>query len=338
MLSYQNHNNHGQIGKTMNREIFSQWFGGPLLHTHLQIENQIVIDPVENHQFTQNGIVNYLAKLSGIREPLVSDTNHALIDIYRDKDNWERSSHESRQKWNQRRIDFGSLKTLQRRNQLLNSKGVLTGVEVDIVGENGELSLTNDVLGKLDVVIAALHWRTWNGFQGPDKSLEESKNKIIKAYLNIANNPLVDILGHPTVFPEDLKNIFTGNDFIPILNQMKNKNVAMEVNLSVDLRLSQHRLERDLISVAAKINTPLSIGSDIHHLKYYELLGVYTDTITKDNWQEAFNHHSESGWHFNLFRFLAKNIKLMEDLGVNPKQIINSSYENFDKWFRARKT
>jgi hypothetical protein len=190
----------------------------------------------------------------------------------------------------------------------------------------------------LDVVIASLHWRTWNGFQGPDQSPEDSKKKILNSYLATATNPQVDILGHPTVFPEEVRGMFSGADFKPILAKMKQTGVAMEINLSVDLSQPEYGLERDLIRVAGKVQVPVAIAADVHHLADYQLPGVFSNYITSDNWQQAFDFHRQSGWHFNLFRYMAKNIRLMQGLGIRPEQVINSSYDRFSKWFSGRRS
>lgn len=322
--------------ENMNRESFSNWFNGPLLHTHLQIDGHIIDDKIENNQFTQESIVEYFSRFCNKDNVTVSDTNHAMIEIFYNRDNWKKCEDENQADWNQRRISFSSSEILLRKDKISHTKGILTGVETDIISENGQLTTTNDVLDKLDIVIASLHWRTWNGFQGAGDSPQESKNKILNAYSHIATNHSVDVLGHPTVFPSDIKNLFKNSDFIPILQLMKQNGTAMEINISTDLTQKEFVLERELIRLAGEIDIPLAIGSDIHNLNNFNFPGAYQEYITSDNWKEVFDYHKKSNWHLYLFRYLAKNITLLESLGITPKQIVNSSDENFNNWFKNR--
>jgi len=63
---------------------------------------------------------------------------------------------------------------------------ILKGIEVDIKA-NGKLDLEDDILKELDLVVAAVHTRF-------SLSKEEMTRRIIKAI----ENPLVDIIAHPT--------------------------------------------------------------------------------------------------------------------------------------------
>jgi histidinol phosphatase-like PHP family hydrolase len=320
----------------MNRETFTKWFGGPLVHAHLHQEGKIVNPDVELHQFTQIGAVNYLTRLTGRSSILITDTNHAMIDIYRHRDDWLQLSNESDLAYSQRKIDYSSGDVLRRCQESRPITGILTGVETDILNERGEVSTSTEVMEKLDIVIASLHWRTWKKFTGSDEISMDTKAKILSAYSRLSDNPHIDILGHPTVFPDELKALFRGEELRPVLEKMKSRNMAMEVNISVDLTLPEFGLERELMIVAGQIGVPIAIGSDVHHLNDYGLQGVFPDYITQANWSQAFDYHGTSGCHFSLFRFMARNIRLLESSGINPNNVINSSYENFAAWSTRR--
>lgn len=320
----------------MNRETFTKWFGGPLLHAHLHQEGRIVDPDVELHQFTQLGALNYFTRLTGRNCALISDTNHAMIEIYRHRQDWQQGQTETDQAFSRRKIEFASDDILRRSQETNSISNILTGVETDILNEKGDVSTTEAVMKKLDIVIASLHWRTWKKFTGSGEISEATKIKILSAYSQLADNSDVDILGHPTVFPDELKAFFCAEDLKPVLEKMKRHNMAMEVNISVDLTLPEFSLERDLMVVAGQVGVPIAIGSDLHHLKDYQLSGVYPDYITGENWNDAFCFHQSSGCHFTLFRFIAKNIRLLESTGISPENVINSSYENFTSWLTRR--
>ena len=82
------------------------------------------------------------------------------------------------------------LEAVQQLNARLAAEGrdfrLLTGTEVDILSE-GKLDFDDDLLARLDVVVASIH----NRFSQNEAELT---NRLIKA----AQNPFVHILGHLT--------------------------------------------------------------------------------------------------------------------------------------------
>lgn len=75
---------------------------------------------------------------------------------------------------------------IQKLNQELKDFTILSGIEVDIKS-NGSLDFSDEILSKLDVVIAAIH----SGFKQESKIITE---RIIKAM----QNRFVNIIAHPT--------------------------------------------------------------------------------------------------------------------------------------------
>ncbi len=71
-------------------------------------------------------------------------------------------------------------------NRGLSGITLLKGIEVDIL-EDGSLDLPDSILARLDVVIAAVHSKF-------DLSRAKQTERILKAM----DNPLVNILAHPT--------------------------------------------------------------------------------------------------------------------------------------------
>ena len=78
------------------------------------------------------------------------------------------------------------IEEIQKINQELNDFTVLTGIEVDIKSD-GSLDFSDEILSKLNVVIAAIH----SGFKQESKIITE---RLISAM----QNRFVSIIAHPT--------------------------------------------------------------------------------------------------------------------------------------------
>jgi len=310
--------------------------GGPLLHAHFQFENAVVPTETEVHQFTLHAALAYYSRLTNSSGGLISDTNHALLDIWRDKSAWQKKEGESRRELYVRQIKFASSQVLKRANNVRGIPGFLTGVETDIVDSNGKLSTYESVLRKLDIVIASLHWRVWQGYGGGKTLPKDSKRDIIKAYVAVARNPHVDIIGHPGVLPLSVKPLFNAEDYKPVLDAMKSNGCAFEINLTVDLENQDNQLERDVIRLVAKEGVKISIGIDLHHLRFYNVPGVYGEYITLLNWEKAYHYHESSGFHATIKDGLTNKFIYLESLGVRSQNIINSSMDAFLRWKESR--
>lgn len=78
---------------------------------------------------------------------------------------------------------------------------LLMGTELNILNERGEVDLTQEILEELDIAIASLHPQCYKG--------ERSREMVTRAYVNVMQNPYVDIIGHPDDgrFPVDMKTL-----------------------------------------------------------------------------------------------------------------------------------
>ena len=124
---------------------------------------------------------------------------------------------------------------------------ILIGSEVDILA-NGDLDYPNEVLARLDIVVAAIH-----------SSFRHSKDEITGRLVDALANPHVDILAHPTSrligSREPLE-----MDFDRVLQAALKANIALEINGSMyrlDLNDSMARAAQDA-------GVLLAIGSDAH--------------------------------------------------------------------------
>jgi DNA polymerase (family X) len=124
---------------------------------------------------------------------------------------------------------------------------LLQGAEVEIKAD-GSLDLPDEVLARLDIVIASLH-----------VSLRQPREQVTQRLLNAIRNPYVDIIGHPSgrLLPNregaDL-------DWDAVLQAARENRVALEINASPS------RLDLDEIYArrAAEMGIPISIDTDAH--------------------------------------------------------------------------
>lgn len=121
---------------------------------------------------------------------------------------------------------------------------ILKGIEVDILAD-GSLDFPDSILAQLDIVVASIH----SGFK------QNPTERILKAL----DNPLVDIIGHPT---GRLINRREGYevDLTKVFEKAKSKGVALEIN-AYPWRLDLSDLNAKL---ADKAGALLAINTDSH--------------------------------------------------------------------------
>ena len=146
-------------------------------------------------------------------------------------------------------------------NQELDDFHVLKGIEVDIL-KTGRLDFDDEVLEKLDVVVASIH----SNFK-LDK--ETQTDRIIQAI----KSDQVDIIGHLT---GRLLNRRSGYelDIEPVLQAAAQYQVALEINSHPDrLDIDEH-----ISRQAREMGIKIAINSDAHHREDLKLLqyGILT--------------------------------------------------------------
>ncbi len=130
---------------------------------------------------------------------------------------------------------------------------IFTGIEVDILGD-GEMDLSNEVLGQMDVVIASVH----SLFKQPREQMTE---RVLRAL----ENPYVRILGHPTgrlLLRREAYEL----DLSSVLRRAAELGVAVEHNAYPD-RLDL--CDRDLRH-ARELGCKIVISTDAHHTSHLE--------------------------------------------------------------------
>jgi len=124
---------------------------------------------------------------------------------------------------------------------------VLWGCEANILSD-GSIDIKNEVLKKMDYVIAGVH-----------SSLKMNKNTMTERLIKAMNNPNVDIISHPTgrlIQKRDEYSI----DFEKILRVAKDSNTILEINSSPE-RLD---LKDVYIKKAKEMGVKMIINTDSH--------------------------------------------------------------------------
>ena len=146
---------------------------------------------------------------------------------------------------------------------------VFHGTEMDI-NADGSLDFPDDILAKLDFVIASLH-----------VSLRQPREQITKRMLNAIRNPNVDLIGHPRAQllpdrePADL-------DMDAVFAAAKESGIALEINAN-PRRLD---LEAQFARRAVEMGIPLSINTDAHAPDQMDLM-MYGVLTARRGWVTA---------------------------------------------------
>jgi DNA polymerase (family 10) len=143
---------------------------------------------------------------------------------------------------------------------------LLLGVELEILAD-GSLALPDDVLARLDVVVASIH-----------SSLRQDRETITRRCLKAIENPHVDILGHPTGRllgrrpPTDI-------DMERVLQACAETGTVVEINA--------HPWRLDVNDVYARravdLGCKIAISTDAHHPSDFDYL-VYGVAMARRAW------------------------------------------------------
>src|SRR3984957_14820171 len=132
---------------------------------------------------------------------------------------------------------------------------IFAGIEVDILAD-GSLDLSDEVLAKLDIVIASVH-----------SHFNQDRVTMTHRLLKAINNPNTSLIGHPTG-RQLLRRDEYPLDFDAVLRGAAKRKVAMELNSYPDrLDLSDVHLR-----MAKQHGVKVVINTDSHHTSHMEKL------------------------------------------------------------------
>lgn len=126
---------------------------------------------------------------------------------------------------------------------------VLRGVEANIIDYQGKLDMEEEVLKRLDIVIASLHELCIKGGSQEDHT---------KAVIGAMSNPYVDVIGHPG------NPVYT-LDIDAVMRAAKKNNVLIEINnSSFRVRMGSEENCTYIAKKAKEIGCKVIVGSDAH--------------------------------------------------------------------------
>lgn len=154
---------------------------------------------------------------------------------------------------------------IERLNRELKSFKILKGIEVDILAD-GSLDFPDDVLRKLNFVVAAIH----SGF----------KKNVTERILRAMDNPLVTVIAHPSGRLISRREGYEV-DLDKVLKGAQEKGKALELNAYYDrLDLNELRLKQ-----AKDKGIKVSIGTDTHSARGLQMMR-YGVGIARRAWLE----------------------------------------------------
>lgn len=157
-----------------------------------------------------------------------------------------------------------TIKRIEQINDSQDDIRVLFGYEVNILAD-ATLSLPDEVLEKLDLVIAAVH-----------TSLNQDRAQMTARIMSAIENPNVDIIGHPSgrlINEREASDL----DWDQIFDTAKKYNKILEIN-SQPTRLD---LPDDLVREAVKRKIKLVINSDSHDAEKLDLIRFGVDVARR---------------------------------------------------------
>lgn len=167
---------------------------------------------------------------------------------------------------------------------------LLCGAEVNILNKDAKLDLQPYVLEEMELVIASIHNDTYQEERGGDHT---------ETWLNVLENPFVDILGHcgSPDYPFDIDKV---------VSKANEKNVCIEINNhSFSSRPRNIERCRDIALACKRFSTPVVVNSDAHFM-------------------------TEIG-------LVKQAVEMLEEIDFPEKLIMNLNAERFIKYISAKK-
>lgn len=176
---------------------------------------------------------------------------------------------------------------------------MLYGSETNIVDYEGNIDLPVETQEKLDVIIASMH----DPVMKPNKNIDLNT----RAFLNVMDNPRVDIIGH------------SGNPSFPIdeealVKKAKEKDILIEINNSsfVRSRVGSEKTCTKIARLCKDYNVKIILNSDAHccfhignfdaALKMLKSINMPEELIVNRNTEEVLNYLKSRGKKIELHK------------------------------------
>jgi putative hydrolase len=144
---------------------------------------------------------------------------------------------------------FSNLKVVSRK---MCGIELLLGVELNILNFDGNIDLSEELLKKMDIVIASMHAPCYSA---------GTKEQNTRAYLNVMKNPYVNIIGHPDDrrYSVDMETLVLASKENKVLLELNNSSLNPN-----GARQDARGNDIEMLQFCMKHNVPLVIGSDAH--------------------------------------------------------------------------
>ncbi|NWF93349.1 MAG: DNA polymerase/3'-5' exonuclease PolX [Syntrophaceae bacterium] len=161
------------------------------------------------------------------------------------------------------------MEEIDRINERLKGFQILKGTEVDILSD-GRLDLSEKVLEKLDLVVAAVH----SGFK-------QDRERITKRIVRALENPLVHIFAHPSGRLLGARDPYEV-EIEEVMEAARRYGKALEINAYFE------RLDLDDIRCrkAKEMGVRMAIGTDAHHLDQMWMISLGV-AVARRGWLES---------------------------------------------------
>jgi DNA polymerase (family 10) len=161
------------------------------------------------------------------------------------------------------------MEEIDRLNEKMKGFQILKGTEVDILSD-GKLDLSDKVLERLDIVIAAIH----SGFK-------QDREKMTRRIIRAIENPPVNIIAHPSGRLLGARDPYEV-DIDEVMEAAKKYGKALEINAYFE------RLDLDDIHCrkAKEMSIRVAIGTDTHHLDQMWMMSLGV-AVARRGWLET---------------------------------------------------
>lgn len=161
------------------------------------------------------------------------------------------------------------MEEIDRLNEKMKGFQILKGTEVDILSD-GRLDISDKVLERLDIVIAAVH----SGFK-------QDREKMTKRIIRAIENPLVNIIAHPSGRLLGARDPYEV-DIDEVMEAAKKYGKALEINAYFE------RLDLDDLHCrkAKEKSIRVAIGTDTHHLDQMWMMSLGV-AVARRGWLET---------------------------------------------------
>jgi DNA polymerase (family 10) len=163
------------------------------------------------------------------------------------------------------------IQEIENLNRKFSGLRIFTGMEVDIRA-NGTLDMPEEILAKLDVVLASVH-----------SSMNQSEQQMTARIIAAIENPHVDIIAHPTCRLLGEREPVSVN-MEALFKAAVQSNTAMEIN-AMPSRLD---LKDTHIYQAREMGVKLVISTDSHQVEHLEFMHFGVGTARR-GWCQAKN-------------------------------------------------